>query len=246
MNTVLVLGRKSNSTRILIAELKSLGEKVIWIEEKRDDKFTLLRKRIFKYGFFTVLSQIMFMVYSRILTLKSRERIEDILKEYQPYRSLESVAKFKDINSIEAIKLINEKSSKLIILSGTRIISDTFLKNVSTPVVNIHAGITPLYRGVHGGYWALVNKEKNNFGSTIHYIDEGIDTGSVISYSYPELTSKDNFVTYPLIQQKAAAKSIGKLIPRIVNRESFVNNIPECSKLWTHPTIFEYFRNGVK
>ena len=41
----------------------------------------------------------------------------------------------------------------------------------------MHAGITPQYRGVHGGYWAVVNNDPEHCGVTIHFVDKGIDTG---------------------------------------------------------------------
>jgi hypothetical protein len=45
--------------------------------------------------------------------------------------------------------------------------------------VNCHAGKLPFYRGRNVLNWALINDEKE-FGITVHYVDEGIDTGDVI------------------------------------------------------------------
>ena len=35
------------------------------------------------------------------------------------------------------------------------------LQSVEAIFVNTHVGITPKYRGVHGGYWSLVKNDKN-------------------------------------------------------------------------------------
>ncbi len=246
MNKVLVIGRKSDSTQILIYELLKSYKSVIWVEERRDDKFKLFAKRISKYGLFMVISQLLFMVYKRVLFKRSRRRVSEILREYVEYQNSVPIAVFGNINAPDTLGYLESLSFDIVILSGTRILSEDFLKRINKPVVNIHAGITPRYRGVHGGYWALVNKDETHFGSTIHYVDKGIDTGNIISYCFPKVSSSDNFVTYPLLQQKSAAKSICKLIPRIVSNESFNICAVNGSKLWTHPTIFEYFINGVK
>jgi folate-dependent phosphoribosylglycinamide formyltransferase PurN len=65
----------------------------------------------------------------------------------------------------------------LVIVNGTRIISKKVLSSINSKFVNIHVGITPKYRGVHGTYWALVNNDVENSGVTVHFVDEGIDTG---------------------------------------------------------------------
>jgi len=46
--------------------------------------------------------------------------------------------------------------------------------------VNVHPGLLPDYRGAHVLQWAIVNDEPET-GVTIHYLDEGIDTGPVIA-----------------------------------------------------------------
>ena len=48
---------------------------------------------------------------------------------------------------------------------------------MACPVINMHAGITLRYRGVHGGYWALAEQHPEWVGTTVHLVDPGIDTG---------------------------------------------------------------------
>lgn len=45
--------------------------------------------------------------------------------------------------------------------------------------VNVHAALLPAYRGANTLNWVLVNGERET-GVTIHFIDEGIDTGDII------------------------------------------------------------------
>lgn len=57
--------------------------------------------------------------------------------------------------------------------------------------INCHAGKLPFYRGRNILNWALINDEKE-FGITVHFIDEGIDTGDIIlQRSFPISDSDD-------------------------------------------------------
>lgn len=55
-----------------------------------------------------------------------------------------------------------------------------YLSIPSMGFVNIHPSLLPKYRGSMPTLWALFNNEKE-VGSTIHYIDECIDTGDIIA-----------------------------------------------------------------
>lgn len=46
-------------------------------------------------------------------------------------------------------------------------------------IINLHASLLPNYRGLMPNFWVLLNGEKET-GITIHYIDEGVDTGRII------------------------------------------------------------------
>jgi methionyl-tRNA formyltransferase len=48
--------------------------------------------------------------------------------------------------------------------------------------VNLHGGLLPEYRGGHVMQWAIINGEAET-GATLHYVDAGVDTGSVIAES---------------------------------------------------------------
>jgi methionyl-tRNA formyltransferase len=58
--------------------------------------------------------------------------------------------------------------------------------------INCHAGKLPFYRGRNVLNWVLINDEKE-FGITVHYIDEGIDTGDIILQRIFPITDKDDY-----------------------------------------------------
>lgn len=61
-------------------------------------------------------------------------------------------------------------------------------------IINCHAGKLPYYRGRNILNWALINDEKE-FGITVHYVDEGIDTGDIILQDTYSITDDDDYGT---------------------------------------------------
>ena len=140
--------------------------------------------------------------------------------------------------------MLQEIEPNLVIVNGTRIISKRILASINCPIINIHTGITPKYRGVHGGYWALTENDLQNFGTTLHHVDQGIDTGAVLAQIKGQPTAADNFATYPLLQYQIAIEILSKIVG------AFADGCPPASipaatlesKLWYHPTAWEYLK----
>jgi len=60
--------------------------------------------------------------------------------------------------------------------------------------INCHAGKLPFYRGRNILNWALINDEKE-FGITVHYVDDGIDTGDIIIQKTYPIKEEDDYNT---------------------------------------------------
>jgi methionyl-tRNA formyltransferase len=60
--------------------------------------------------------------------------------------------------------------------------------------INCHAGKLPFYRGRNVLNWVLINDEKE-FGITVHFIDEGIDTGDIILQKVYPISDRDTYQT---------------------------------------------------
>ena len=153
----------------------------------------------------------------------------------------EKITLVNSVNDDRCLQILQSIQPDLVIVNGTRIISEQVLREVSCKFINLHAGITPKYRGVHGAYWALVNNDEAHCGVTIHLVDAGIDTGGVIARQKITVSQKDNFVTYPLLQLAAGIPYMKKAIEDILqNRLALLTANTTESRLWSHPTIWEY------
>jgi hypothetical protein len=253
---ILLLGVENRSTKILFNFLSNNFELSGIIVEDSVSTFNFLKYRLKNNPLIRFLDQLIFMfVGVKILNYISLSRQNEIIHTHgmdlSPIPSAVK-QKVKSINSPESIKVIIKISPDLIILSGTRILSKKMISSVNTPIINLHAGITPNYRGVHGAYWALSNTEPELAGVTLHFVDQGVDTGQVIAQSRIHITKSDQFSTYPLLQLAEGMKLLNEFLIKYGDKipYSVLKLGTKKSNQWFHPGFFEYIyrriRYGVK
>jgi len=247
---ILLSGKRGISTNIVFNSLNDeFGIYVAIIEDSVSRK-KLIRGRIKRLGFFKVVGQLVFLLcISPLLGYQSKNRQQEIIDAN--VMNTKSIPKEKrinvsSVNSTQTIDLLININPDLIIVYGTRIISKSVLESVQCKFINIHAGITPKYRGAHGTYWALVNNDLQNSGVTIHFIDKGIDTGSIIYQDNVIPTQKDNFTTYPLLQLAKGLKLLNQSVIDYFNQSITIKKSEIESRLWYHPTVFQYLYFRIK
>jgi folate-dependent phosphoribosylglycinamide formyltransferase PurN len=212
------------------------------VYERPESRKEFLQRRIRKLGVLTVAGQVAFQAVAVPLLKKlSASRIAQIKAEFGIRTAPIAGPVFSSFNSQGAIDLIKTLNPACIVVAGTRILSREFLQNFRCPIINIHAGITPLYRGVHGAYWALAEKRPELCGVTVHRVDAGIDTGQVLAQEIFKPSPEDNFATYPWIQLGLGLRLLVKLLPDVITgRAAMSEPLTSESKLRTHPTIWGY------
>lgn len=78
------------------------------------------------------------------------------------------------------IEILNSYSVELVAMAGfMRILSPAFLKAFPMRVINIHPAILPSFPGLHGQQQAFDYGVKFS-GCSVHFADEGVDTGPII------------------------------------------------------------------
>lgn len=121
------------------------------------------------------------------VVLPRRECVECASYLKAVVKDLVSVAMFEwyaptiltgQMNSPEMVSTLEEIQPDYIILGGSGIIKPSIIKVPTNGVLNAHPGLLPWFRNVGVVGCALMHGAP--VGSTIHYVDEGIDTGSII------------------------------------------------------------------
>jgi len=89
------------------------------------------------------------------------------------------------------------------------------IDKVKYGVINLHPAALPYYRGCNSYAHAIMNGEKE-YGITLHYVDEGIDTGPIIDQEWLDILPEDTGKTLYLRTQKVARDVFYRTIPRII------------------------------
>ena len=80
----------------------------------------------------------------------------------------------------EIIKILKEKKIDLVVLAGyMRILSPYFIRTYKNRIMNIHPALLPSFIGLHSQKQAVEYGVKIS-GCTVHFVDEGIDSGPII------------------------------------------------------------------
>lgn len=101
----------------------------------------------------------------------------------------------KNANDFGFVETIRGLAPDLIIcVSFTEIFGRELIHVPRLGCINVHGALLPQYRGLHAHNWTIVNGETET-GATIHYIDQGVDSGDIIAQSRVEITLADDAFT---------------------------------------------------
>jgi len=244
---ILLIVKDAETSWFLINKLSKKFSNLMIAIEKTPSKYSFLKKQFKKNSFTKVLGQILFKLLSIILIFFYKKNINLLKEKYQllSKKSYKIVNKYLySINSDECIKWLKEEKPDIIIINGTQLVSKNTIDSINAIFLNIHCGITPKYRGVHGGYWASISKDIDNIGVTVHLVDYGIDTGGIAYQEKINIDKTDNIFTYPIKQYSVGIKLMIKTIEDIyLNKLKLIEKKSIKSQLWKHPTIVEYIKN---
>ena len=91
----------------------------------------------------------------------------------------------------EIIKILKEKKIDLVVLAGyMRILSPYFIRTYQNKIINIHPALLPSFPGLHAQKQVVEYGAKVS-GCTVHFVDEGVDSGPIILQKAVEVSDDD-------------------------------------------------------
>jgi phosphoribosylglycinamide formyltransferase-1 len=82
---------------------------------------------------------------------------------------------------------LEEQGAELVVLAGyMQLLDPQFLRRFPNRVINVHPALLPAFPGLHAVEQAIAYGVKV-FGVTVHFVDEGVDSGPVILQRAVEL-----------------------------------------------------------
>ena len=226
---------------------------VIVVMEPRLSRAWVARRRARRLGWMAAAGQILFgAIAVPALNRGARRRVVEITRENDLDLSPidKTVLHVPSVNTDDARRLLADLKPSVVVVCGTRVLDPATLGAVDTVFLNVHAGVAPQYRGVHGGYWALVEGRRDMAGTTVHVLDAGIDTGPIVGQSTFAVTDDDSFVTYPYLHLAAGMPILTDAVKHVLAGDG-LRIVPPLSpdgpsRLRSHPTLWGYVAARVR
>jgi len=117
------------------------------------------------------------------------------------------------------LRAVEEKAPDLIVLAGFLVVlPEELIKRYRNRIINIHPSLIPSFCGQ--GFYGLKVHEKalergvKVTGATVHFVDEGTDTGPII-LQQPVMVEEDD--TPEILQKRVIKQAEWKILPRAID-----------------------------
>lgn len=132
----------------------------------------------------------------------------------------------RDLFNDALLEKVKELDTDLVVLAGFLVrIPKEMVHEYSHRIINIHPSLIPSFCGV--GFYGLkvheaaLAKGVKVSGATVHYVDEGMDTGEIIAQKAVEVMDDD---TPETLQRRIMEQAEWKLLPAAINKIALENN----------------------
>lgn len=144
-------------------------------------------------------------IYHASLKKEANFEIAVVISDKKKARGLERAREFnlnaffvsakklqpKEVYERKIVEILKEHQVDLVCLAGyMRIVGKTLLNTYNGRIMNIHPALLPSFPGLHAQQQALEHGVKIS-GCTVHFVDEGVDTGPIIIQKAVEVKEKD-------------------------------------------------------
>ena len=114
------------------------------------------------------------------------------------------------------------ENTDLIILAGfLSILNESFFKEISIPIINIHPSLLPKFGGK--GMWgnhvheAVLENKETESGATVHFVTEEIDAGNIILQKSVQISENETSETLAEKVHQIEYEIFPKAIDKVLN-----------------------------
>jgi len=128
------------------------------------------------------------------------------------------VEKVGNLNGPLAAERLRAHGAELGVVLGTRILKRHTFAAPRLGSINLHKGQVPRYRGMPPAFWELYEGAKEA-GVTVHFVDDGLDTGAVVGRGAVEIVPQDTLSSLKRKLDELGAKVLAESVGRIARGE---------------------------
>lgn len=149
------------------------------------------------------------------------------------------VVHIQEINTPEFSEILKRYAPDLIINQSERLLKEPLLRSAPLGVVNRHASLLPHYRGRLASFRGHA-AEPPEYGVTIHFVDQGLDSGPIIMQKQLDL---DPRLPYPRVLEILFRESVPLMLEALdaLSSPGFVPrpNQHQGTPVWQFPSLEE-------
>lgn len=197
---------------------------LVLVQKWKPDSYGSLLKRLSKKGFFHLLEELWCALLLRLLpatrnTLNYFREGNLIPKNIHTPKTIV----VSDINSDEVFTMLKKISPDLLVVWGSKILAPRLI-GTAKRAVNLHMGRCPYYRGTLANQLAVLENDRAHIGATVHYVEEHVDAGPILTVIQPDL-SRPPRALFRDLNDRAQAAYID-IVSRLVRGEN-MQSIPQ-------------------
>jgi folate-dependent phosphoribosylglycinamide formyltransferase PurN len=147
------------------------------------------------------------------------------------------VVHVQSTNGPDAVETLRKLQPDVVVQAGAGLLKSQVFTIPRLGTLNLHHGIAPLIRGMNSIYWGLWENRPDWIGSTVHRIDEGIDTGTPLAYFRVEPISPGE--RFPSLFVRATDGGVANLV-RVVQgmKDGTLSPVVPCPGEGTYRSTF--------
>ena len=112
-------------------------------------------------------------------------------------------------------------------------------------VLNYHSGIMPKYRGLAGAGGRAPPDDIDNYGTTVHLVDAGVDTGATLRQAFLTPHQRETLMTDSLAMAAGSREMVTQAVEDVLNGTIAPQSSDLPSMQRFHPPIWTYLSTGL-
>jgi len=190
MKRILIATNRERAHDYFVKNIVECFPEVSFLVIRQGNAQNSLKYRLIKIFSALKLDCLFFRGSPRRLEIDKFRKFKKYFNKTQIHRTIDQF--YMDINSAESEKLIQDLPCDGIIVLGGKIIKPPILSLVRGFSLHLHCGIVPFYRGGTTWFSNFSFEDFNNCGFTVQALDEGIDTGAIITQQQISIQKGDS------------------------------------------------------
>jgi len=158
-------------------------------------------------------------------------------KEYAELKNIPVYQPVKLKNNEEVENILKELNPELIVVVAYgKILPKYVLDYPKYGCINVHGSILPKYRGAAPIQWSIINGDKES-GVTTMYMDEGMDTGNMITVAKTIIEEEDTYGTLHDKLMILGANTLVQDLERLIENDGILESKKQPEEFTLAPML---------